>query len=212
MTSQIEGQTGEHEGHGYASEAWDDETAEWYAEKWGNHPSNAMTVGLASLRPDDVVLDIGCGTGTAVREAAALLPQGQVIGIDPSPAMLRIAAEQTSSTPERERIKFMDGSAESIPLPDRSVTIALAINSIHHWADLRRGLDEVQRVLKPIGRLVITEEALASGKCGHGEKPLSDPKFVAGALEEAGFENVTADIHENSGVRIYFFDASKPPD
>ena len=49
MTSQIEGQTGEHEGHSHASEAWDDETAEWYAEKWGNHPSNAIVA--AALTP-----------------------------------------------------------------------------------------------------------------------------------------------------------------
>ena len=209
MAIQSEEHAGGNEAHDHVSGAWDDEMAEWYAEKWGNHPSNFMTVELAELSPDDVVLDIGCGSGAAVRKAATMLSEGRVIGIDPTPAMLRIAAEQTSSAPEQERIEFLDGSAESIPVPDGSVTVALAVNSIHHWEDLKHGLNEVRRVLKSEGRLLITEEALENGKCGHGEKPLSDPKFVASALEEAGFVNVTVGTHENSGVKIYYFNACK---
>jgi SAM-dependent methyltransferase len=193
------------------SGAWDDETAHWYAEKWGEHPSNAMTVALADLRADDVVLDVGCGTGTAVREAARVVVEGRVMGIDPTPAMLHIASEQTAAAPERERIEYLEGSAECIPLPDDSATVALAINSIHHWHHWQLGLSEMKRVLVPGGRLWITEEAMASGKCGHGSGPLSDPQFVAQSLRDTGFVRVALGTHEEGAIKIYYIRADKEP-
>jgi len=168
----------------------DEQTARWYVDKYGDHISQAITVDFASLRPSDVVLDIGCGSGTAVREAAARVSHGRVIGIDPSRSMLRIAAEQTGSDSARERIEYLDGSAESIPLDDGSVTVALAINTVHHWHDLERGLAEVARVLAPGGRLIISEERLASGRFGHGQGPTADSEDVARALRDAGFVDV----------------------
>ena len=77
---------------------WDDASAAWYADKYGDHISNAMTINAISLRKDDTLLDIGCGTGTACRIAARILKKGSVIGIDPTPAMIRIAQEQTDAS------------------------------------------------------------------------------------------------------------------
>ncbi len=173
----------------------DEETARWYVENWGDHVSNSMTVEVAGVKPRDVVLDIGCGSGAAVREATTLTTRGRVIGVDPSLAMLDIAGEQTVSAPGRDRIEYLEGSAESIPLDDGSISLALAINSVHHWADLAQGLAEVRRVLGPSGRLIIGEELLASGKFGHGEGPSSDPEFVAQAMRDAGFARVTVGAH-----------------
>ena len=48
---------------------WDEENAKWYAEKYGDHISNPITIRNANLNKDDHLLDIGCGTGTACREA-----------------------------------------------------------------------------------------------------------------------------------------------
>jgi SAM-dependent methyltransferase len=171
----------------------DEETARWYAANYGDHPTNAATVEFADLLPDDVVLDIGCGSGTAVREAAVRVTDGRVIGVDPSPAMLRIAREQTASHPGCGRIELLDGSAEQLPLDDASITVAMAINSIHHWHDVDQGLGEVRRILAPGGRFLITEEVLSRGRFGHGEPPLTDPDRVVGLLELAGFEQ--ASVH-----------------
>jgi SAM-dependent methyltransferase len=193
-----------HESHGLGSGAWDEATAQWYARNYGDHPSNAMTVAVAELRPDDVVLDIGCGSGSAVREAARIVLAGQVLGLDPTPAMLQIAAQHTSAVAERERVHFLVGSAEHIPLPDDSVGVALAINSLHHWQDWQRGLADARRVLRPGGRLWISEEALSGGRFGHSDGPLSDPRFVAQGLRAAGFVQVAVGTQEAGETTICY--------
>ena len=175
----------------------DDATAEWYVRNYGDDPTNHVTVAVAGLKPGDVVLDVGCGSGTAVREAAARLSRGRAIGVDPSPAMLRIAADLSASHAERARMEFLEGDASHLPLAGHSVTVAWAINSLHHWADPARGLSEVLRVLASRGRFLITEDEHAGGKFGHGDAPFSDAAFVMRALEATGF--VSVDISRHSG-------------
>lgn len=145
----------------------DDATAEWYVRNYGDDPTNHVTVAVAELKPGDVVLDVGCGSGAAVREAAARLSRGRAIGVDPSPAMLKIAVELSASHPERARMEFLEGDASHLPLAEDSVTVAWAINSLHHWADAARGLSEVRRVLVGQGRFLVTEDEHAGGKFGH---------------------------------------------
>jgi ubiquinone/menaquinone biosynthesis C-methylase UbiE len=147
-----------------------------------------------------------------VREAAALVTEGKVIGIDPSPAMLKIAVEQTVAAPGKDRIEFRDGSAECIPANNGSITDATAINTIHHWHDLGRGLREVLRVLAPEGRLLVAEELLPDGRFGHSEGPSSDPAFVAELMVEAGFVSVTTGTRERGADAICYISAYKRGD
>ena len=135
---------------------------------------------------------------------AALATEEHVVGIDPSAAMLRIAAELTESSLAHRRIEFLDGSAESIPLDADTVTIAVAINTIHHWYDLGRGLSEVVRVLAPGGRLIIAEELLPSGGFGHGQGPASDPEHVARAMRAVGFSDVAVATFRRGSERIRY--------
>lgn len=135
--------------------AWDDETAEWYVEHYGDQATNRMAVERAQLQPGDVVVDIGCGSGEAVREAAARRQGDRVTGVDPTPAMIRIARELSASHVARDRIQFLKGSAEDLPLPDASATVVMAINSLHHWQEPATGLAEDVRAPVPGGRLSI---------------------------------------------------------
>ena len=180
----------------------DDEAAEWYVKNYGDHPTNRWTVELARLQPNDVALDIGCGSGTAVRKAAARLIRGRAIGVDPSPAMLRIATEQTAGHEGRERIEFLQGHAGHLPLPGDSITVVWAINSIHHWDDVGEGLREVRRVLRTDGRFLVTEEDV-DGRFGHGDAPLSDPNMAAHAIGEAGFVDVVISKHSAGEAKMF---------
>jgi len=183
---------------------WDDETAEWYAEAYGNHFSTTLAVELAELRYDDLLLDIGCGSGNSCRAAAAILTGGHVIGVDPTSAMIRIAIEQSENFTHKNRIQFMEGSAEALPLGKRSVTTVMAINSLHHWNDIDNGFDEVKRVLIAEGRFFIADELKKDGST-HGEGLLADPAEIEHLLEKTGFSNVsrTDHIHGDEGMCFY---------
>jgi SAM-dependent methyltransferase len=196
----------DHEGHHVTQSSgpgvMDEATAEWYATHYGDDPTNEVTVECAALRPGDVVLDIGCGSGPAVREAATGVGEGVAIGIDRSSAMLRIAARETAKHAQRARMVLVEADAGELPLRDASVTVAWAINSLHHWDNPVRGLEEVRRVLSSDGRFLVTEDEHGDGKFGHGDGPFSDAGFVMGALEKAGFEGVEMSRHTRDEVRI----------
>ena len=190
--------------HGHGSGPMDEETARCYVEEYGDHATNRMTVERAGLQCDDVVLDIGCGSGTAMREAATRLPSGRVFGVDPTPTMVQIAAQKTAACDTRDRIEFFEADAAHLPLPDASVTVAWAINSLHHWDDVPAGLAEARRVLAAGGRFLVTEEEEA-GRCANCDGALSDPDTVVETIEESGFVDVTATLHVEGEVRMLLF-------
>jgi ubiquinone/menaquinone biosynthesis C-methylase UbiE len=129
---------------------------------------------LGGLRPEDTVLDIGCGPGTAVRRAARL--GATATGVDPAPVMLQVARLLTRSP---ERVRYLAGAAETLPLPDSSVSVVWAIASVHHWADLDAGLREARRVLRKGGRLVAVERRTQPGARGHASHGWTDEQTRA---------------------------------
>lgn len=135
--------------------AWDDKQAIAYVEKWGELPLHSMIPSIAVLQPTDTVLDIGCGSGAAIRSIASQLTTGQAIGIDPTPKMLAIA---TTLSKDSQRTRFLTGCAESIPLDNASCDLVLAVNTFHHWQDVTQGLTEVYRVLKPGGKFIVIDD------------------------------------------------------
>ncbi|MCZ6779150.1 MAG: methyltransferase domain-containing protein [Acidobacteriota bacterium] len=199
----------DHHDHHGQSHGFDEETARWYVENYGDHPTNRMTVALARLEPDDLVVDVGCGGGEAIREAAARVPEGKAIGVDPSAAMMRIARELSDSHAGRKRIEFVEGRAEKLPLPDASATVVVAINSLHHWENAAAGLAEVMRVLRPDGRLLVTDEEAEPDKFGHGDGDLTDPARVLAIIKDAGFVDVCFSKHTEGDVRMLAVTARK---
>jgi ubiquinone/menaquinone biosynthesis C-methylase UbiE len=125
--------------------------------------------GLAELSNNAVVVDVGCGPGTAVRRARRD-GAARAVGVDPSPQMLRLAMWITSLR-RMDRVGFREGTAESLPLDSASATVVWAIESVHHWTDRAQGLRESLRVLAPRGRLILAERFVtpgARGRAAHG--------------------------------------------
>jgi ubiquinone/menaquinone biosynthesis C-methylase UbiE len=196
--------------HSEETEVWNDETAEQYVAKWGKDPTNRMTVEAAGLKPEDVVVDVGCGGGEAVRVAAEQVVRGRAIGVDPTPAMIRIATEQTRDHACVDRIRFVEGPAEKLPLESGGASVVLAINSLHHWAQPDAGLDEVWRVLAPGGRFFIGDEETETGGWSQAEGDMSDAIKIQRLVERHGFESVRTSRHTDADAVLLLMEATKP--
>lgn len=92
------------------------------------------------------VLDLGCGTGRFCQPLAEAL-DATVIGVEPSNAMRAIAEREI----RRQKVVFMEGSAESIPLDDDSCDVVWMSMVIHHFPDLDKAVQEIRRIIKPTG-------------------------------------------------------------
>ena len=124
--------------------------------KWFQY-TQRLSVGTMTLRRDSCVLDIGCGTGYAVRHLGSMLPEGKACGIDLSPQMIEEAKKNTLG--EARNVEFQVANAEEIPYPDNTFDAVLCTNSFHHYPNPLKALRGFRRVLKPGGQFVIFENA-----------------------------------------------------
>jgi ubiquinone/menaquinone biosynthesis C-methylase UbiE len=163
---------------------------------------------FASLRPGETVVDLGCGGGLDVLLAAARLgPAGKAIGIDMTPEMIE-RARRNAARQGLANVEFHLATIDRLPLPDGSADCIISNCVINLAPDKRAVFREMYRVLKPGGRVAVSDIAL--------KQPLPDELArnilayigcVAGAisiadyerdLREAGFDAVqVVDTHKD---------------
>jgi SAM-dependent methyltransferase len=147
-----------------------------------------------ALRPGETVLDLGSGAGIdAFLAARAVGPDGRVIGVDMTPEMLE-RARANAARAGLANVEFREGRLESLPVEDASVDAVTSNCVVNLVPDKARVFREVARVLKPGGRLVISDIVLADRLPEPVEKDVyAYVGCVAGAaLREAYFEQLRA--------------------
>jgi SAM-dependent methyltransferase len=155
---------------------------------------------LAALNPGETVLDLGSGGGIDVLLSARRVGlRGKAYGLDMTDEMLALA-RQNQAKAGIENVEFLKGDIEHIPLPDNTIDVVISNCVINLSADKDRVLREAFRVLKPGGRLAVSDVVTRGEVPGAiREKVLLWVGCIAGALEEneywsklaaAGFENV----------------------
>ncbi len=149
-----------------------------------------LAVDLASVSEADRVVDIGCGPGNAVRAAARR--GARVIGVDPSPVMLRLAR---ATTRDDSNLIWSPGGAEALPVDDGWATVAWSLKTVHHWKDVTAGLAELRRVLAPSGSLLVMERRVKPGATGLASHGWTEQQAEAFAVQcrAAGFVGVRVD-------------------
>ncbi len=153
---------------------WTDETIDWYVENHGEDPTTRAVARAAPVRPADDVLDIGCGSGATLRYLRSGGHAGRLVGADPYPRMIAHARKLSNG------IDFVVAAAEDLAFPDASFDGVLAVNAVHHWADMNAGFAEAFRVLRPGGWIAIGGEVF-------GETMLGAQQAYAAPLSAAGF-------------------------
>jgi ubiquinone/menaquinone biosynthesis C-methylase UbiE len=155
-----------------------------------------QTIALMDLQAADRVLDLGCGTGWASRRLAKLVPSGEVVGLDVADEMLRRAEQASAGI---KNVRYVWGSAESIPAPDDLFTKILSVESFYYYADQGKALDEIHRVMAPRGRLFILINLYKDnhyslrwvGELKVAAQAHSEVEYIA-LLKQHGFQDVTA--------------------
>jgi SAM-dependent methyltransferase len=155
---------------------------------------------LAKLNAGETVLDLGSGGGIDVLlSAKRVAPTGKAYGLDMTDEMLALANENKRKA-GAENVEFLKGEIENIPLPDNSVDVVISNCVINLSPDKARVLREAYRVLKPGGRLAVSDIVTRGAIVPEIRKSiLLWVGCVAGALDEtdyrknlesAGFENI----------------------
>ena len=101
------------------------------------------------VKPNDIILDTGGNTGK-ITEAYSKNCK-EVIVLEPKRSIVEYGRSH------RPNIKFIEGGAENIPLPDNYFDKVVASASFHHFSDQDKALEEMKRVLKPDGKIIILE-------------------------------------------------------
>lgn len=118
-------------------------------------PFVAKMLALAQLRPRDRVLDVGTGTGLVALGAAPLAGEGKIIGIDHSQGMLEQAAAKARQAGVGDVVSFRKMDAEQLEFCDGSFDVILSLFALLHFPEPLRALQQMHRVLRPGGRVVI---------------------------------------------------------
>jgi ubiquinone/menaquinone biosynthesis C-methylase UbiE len=159
----------------------------------GRGPTARVAMEATGLSPGERLVDVGCGPGAAARFAARR--GAEVAGVEPDAMMLRVGRLVTRRA---GTVRLVEGSAESLPLPDASADVVWSLASVHHWADVEAGVAEARRVLVAGGRFLAAERRVqpgATGLASHGWTNEQADQF-ADLCRLAGFTDVQVSRHQ----------------
>lgn len=167
-------------------------------------------IALAGLQPGETVLDIGSGGGIDVFLAARKVgPQGRAIGVDMTPAMLE-RARRTAARSGLTNVEFRQGYAEALPAEDGTVDVIISNCVINLTEDKGAAWREAYRVLKPGGRVEVSDVATSTtlplhlrldaqgwAECITGALPLAE---TIDLMKQAGFKDITTKRSPETGT------------
>jgi SAM-dependent methyltransferase len=113
------------------------------------------TLDVLSPRAGERIIDVGYGPGLLVHDLATEVgPEGHVLGVDTSLPMLQLAERRCADLPQ---VELIEGDAENLPADNETFDAVACIQVLLYIADVDRVLEEMRRVLKPGGRIVVME-------------------------------------------------------
>lgn len=168
------------------------------------HHSKLTDWGLShvSIKPNDNILDVGCGGGRTIHKLALAASAGKVYGIDYSRDSVAAARRANAHWIDIDRVEIQHGSVSQLPFANDSFDLVTAIETHLFWPDLPNDFREIFRVVKPGGELLIVVEIYRGGKHLEGvRKKIFDKHLAANMnllspdehralLTNAGFSDV----------------------
>lgn len=184
------------------------------ADKQTDVPSEALGV-IAScgsplanvqVREGDTVLDLGSGGGIDVFRASKLVGEkGRVIGLDATPEMI-FRARETAKKYDYRNVEFRLGEIEHMPIESNSVDLVISNCVLNLVPDKQLAFREIYRVLKPGGRIAISDMVATQG----GRKIIKPEEWAACIAGAVTYEEYKAILRESGFLDINAHDESHP--
>jgi ubiquinone/menaquinone biosynthesis C-methylase UbiE len=154
-----------------------------------NRRSNRIAIRALDCSPDNTILDLGCGSGPAVKVLAGTVGQGLILGIDHSETMLAQASRRNRQAVRQRRVHLVRGRIDALPWRDNTIDKILAVHVVYFAGEA--GVREARRVLRPGGRIVIVatdQSAMTRWKFAQSSThELFDVRGLADLLVRGGF-------------------------
>lgn len=163
-----------------------------------NAPMNRLTADLLDVQPDDHILEIGFGPGTLIQVLASRATRGFVAGVDHSEVMVRQATRRNEEFVRTGQVEVKEGSVSKLPFPDGRFTKVCAVNSFHLWPSLERDLQEIRRVMKEGGLLLLALRMKHPRQTRFMPPGFTQEEVeqVRDMLQRAGFRNIRKVVRE----------------
>ena len=166
-----------------------------------NEKMNHFAVERLDIQPTDKVLDIGFGGGVTIEEMLKTIDTGKIDGIDFSQVMVEQAKQKFKSEIDSNKVSIEFGDVKQLSFVENTFDKICTVNTIYFWNEPLASLQEIKRVLKSGGKLVVGIRSADKMK----ELPVTqynfrlyDPEAVRDLLVEAGFTNVSIDRRDRN--------------
>lgn len=136
------------------------------------------------IQENFTILDVGCGGGRTIEKLAALAPRGMVRGVDYAKGSVAASRAKNAELIQAGRVEVKEGSISALPYPENKFDLVTAVETQYYWPDLVKDMQEVLRVLKPGGTLIVILESYKRGLRNKLEQP---------AMKLLGTSNLSAD-------------------
>jgi SAM-dependent methyltransferase len=156
-----------------------------FGHRSSNVRRNRWAVELLEIKPDDRVLELGCGPGVALAAFARRATRGLVVGVDHSPVMIRQARRRNAAAVRAGRVRLVTAPVERLHVTDGPFDAALAVNTVGMWPEPTDRLREIGRLLAPGGRIAVVSQPRCPGATAATSAAAADG--LAARLADAGF-------------------------
>jgi SAM-dependent methyltransferase len=109
------------------------------------------------------ILDVGCGGGRTIEKLAGLAAKGMVYGVDYARGSVAASRGRNAQFIETGRVEIAEASVSQLPFPENKFNLVTAVETQYYWPDLVKDMQEIRRVLKPGGTLIVIAESYKKG-------------------------------------------------
>lgn len=152
------------------------------------------------IKPDDIVLDVGCGGGININRMAEKAKK--VYGVDYSIESVKLSREVNRDLIGQGKVEVLEGDVQSLPFEDNTFDIITAFETVYFWPNIEKSFGEVKRVLKPGGTFMMGMESNGSDNIPMKiSKKLMDMEVysddeLTGFLKANDYSNITVYLRD----------------